>query len=42
MPFSILVDTQGKIIWEHTGYVPGDEKQMESEIQKAIKAATKS
>ncbi len=36
MPFSILVDTNGKILWEHTGYLPGDEAQMEVEIKKAL------
>ncbi|MBC8377399.1 MAG: TlpA family protein disulfide reductase [FCB group bacterium] len=42
MPFSILVDAQGKILWEHTGYLPGDEAQMESEIKKALAAQKKS
>ncbi|NQT62990.1 MAG: TlpA family protein disulfide reductase [Candidatus Marinimicrobia bacterium] len=42
MPFSILVDAQGKILWEHTGYLPGDEVQMESEIKKALAAQKKS
>ncbi|MCF7807954.1 MAG: TlpA family protein disulfide reductase [Candidatus Marinimicrobia bacterium] len=37
MPFSILVDAEGSIIWEHTGYIPGDEVTMEDEIKKAIK-----
>ncbi len=41
MPFSILVDPQGKILWEHTGYIPGDESQMENEIKKALKAPTR-
>jgi len=36
MPFSILVDANGKILWEHTGYLPGDEAQMELEIKKAL------
>ncbi len=36
MPFSILVNADGKILWEHTGYLPGDEAQMEIEINKAI------
>ena len=36
MPFSILVDANGKILWEHTGYLPGDEAQMEIEIKKTI------
>ena len=42
MPFSILVDAQGKILWEHTGYLPGDEAQMETEIKKALAAQKKS
>lgn len=37
MPFSILVDSDGQVIWEHTGYIPGDEIKMEDEIKKAIK-----
>ena len=36
MPFSILVDADGNILWEHTGYLPGDEAQMELEIKKAL------
>jgi len=42
MPFSILVDPSGKVLWQHTGYVPGDEKEMISEIEKALKSPTKS
>ncbi len=42
MPFSILVDAQGKILWEHTGYLPGDEAQMEAEIKKDLAAQKKS
>lgn len=40
MPFSILVDKEGRVIWQHTGYVPGDEKQMRLEIEKALKSAS--
>ena len=36
MPFSILVDAQGRILWEHTGYIPGDEKKMEAQIKRAL------
>ena len=32
MPYSILVDSEGIIVWQHTGYIPGDEKKMEAEI----------
>ncbi len=42
MPFSILVDPSGKILWEHTGYLPGDEAQMELEIKKALASQKKS
>ena len=42
MPFSILVDAKGKILWEHTGYLPGDEAQMENEIKKALAPVKKS
>ena len=42
MPFSILVDAKGKILWEHTGYLPGDEAQMEIEIKKALAPVKKS
>ena len=41
MPFSILIDAQGKILWEHTGYLPGDEVKMEQEIKKALTAEGK-
>ena len=36
MPFSLLINADGKILWEHTGYLPGDEAQMELEIKKAL------
>lgn len=29
MPFSVLVNSEGEIIWEHTGYIPGDEVELE-------------
>jgi|FLOH01.1.fsa_nt_gi cytochrome c biogenesis protein CcmG, thiol:disulfide interchange protein DsbE len=32
VPFSVLVDQNGNIIWEHQGYTPGDEKLMEKQI----------
>ncbi len=41
MPFSILVNREGDIIWEHTGYISGDETKMESEIQKALTSRKK-
>jgi len=25
----VLVNSEGEIIWEHTGYIPGDEVELE-------------
>ncbi|MCF6239552.1 MAG: TlpA family protein disulfide reductase [Candidatus Marinimicrobia bacterium] len=36
MPFSVLVNPAGQIVWQHTGYIPGDESKMEAEIKKAL------
>ena len=36
MPTNILVDRNGKIIWRHYGYLPGDEKKMEEKILDAL------
>ncbi len=32
MPFTLLVDGAGNIVYRHSGYVPGDEKILETEI----------
>ncbi len=36
VPTNILIDTDRTILWQHQGYLPGDEKIIESEIKKAI------
>jgi cytochrome c biogenesis protein CcmG/thiol:disulfide interchange protein DsbE len=36
VPTSILIDSNRSILWQHQGYLPGDEKIMEIEIKKAI------
>jgi thiol-disulfide isomerase/thioredoxin len=36
MPFSILIDTSGDIVYKHTGYLPGDEKKLMEEIDKLV------
>ena len=33
MPYTMLVDSTGKIVYRHSGYLPGDEKILETEIQ---------
>lgn len=36
VPTNILIDTDRTILWQHQGYLPGDEKIIESEIKNAI------
>ena len=38
LPFSVLLDRRGNILWSHVGYVPGDEKLVEEQILKAMEA----
>ena len=34
VPFTMLVDTNGKVIYSHRGYSQGDEIELEKQIQK--------
>jgi cytochrome c biogenesis protein CcmG, thiol:disulfide interchange protein DsbE len=36
LPFSVLIDKFGKIVSTRTGYLPGDEKEIQSDILKLI------
>lgn len=36
LPFSVLIDKSGKIVATRTGYLPGDEKDIENDILKLI------
>ena len=36
MPTNILINKDGKILWRHYGYLPGDEIDMEKEIRSAL------
>ena len=36
MPYTMLVDSTGKIVYRHSGYLPGDEKILETEIQSIL------
>jgi len=40
MPTNILINKDGKILWRHYGYLPGDEIHMEKEIRSALKIDT--
>jgi len=33
VPQTFLVDQSGKIVWTHSGYVPGDENELEEKIK---------
>ncbi len=37
VPFTLLLDTTGKIVFEHTGYAPGDELELEDQIKELKK-----
>jgi cytochrome c biogenesis protein CcmG/thiol:disulfide interchange protein DsbE len=37
VPFTLLLDKNGKIVYQHSGYVDGDEIILEEEIQKLSK-----
>lgn len=34
VPYTLLLDQKGNIVWTHSGYIPGDEKELEKEIAK--------
>ena len=38
LPYSLLIDRNGKIVYRQTGYVPGDEKKMEAEILQTLES----
>ena len=33
VPFMMLIDKNGNIVFEHTGYAPGDEMELEKKIK---------
>ncbi len=37
IPQTFIIDKSGKIVWTHSGYVPGDEDELEEEIAKLAK-----
>ena len=37
IPYTVLLDRQGKIIYTHSGYLPGIEKELEKIISRSIK-----
>jgi hypothetical protein len=32
LPYTLLIDTTGEIVYRHTGYTPGDEQELEQQI----------
>lgn len=36
VPTNILVNSEGEIVWQHQGYLPGDEVEMEKQIKKLL------
>jgi len=40
LPFSVLIDCNGNVLWNHVGYVPGDDKLFESHVLDVLKKKT--
>jgi len=36
IPLSVLYNNEGEVVYTHVGYLPGDEAELESEIQKVL------
>ena len=36
IPYSLLINEEGKIVYKNVGYLPGDEIKLEKEIQKLL------
>ena len=36
MPTNVLIDTEGKVLWRHYGYIPGDEENMDLQSRSAL------
>ncbi len=41
VPFTLLLDAKGNIVFEHTGYAPGDELELEEQIKAIAPAGEK-
>ena len=37
VPYTLLLDAKGNIVFEHTGYSPGDELELEDQIKDLVK-----
>ncbi len=33
VPYTMLVDEKGNVVWEHSGYAPGDELELEEKLK---------
>ena len=36
MPTNVLIDTEGKVLWRHYGYIPGDEENMDLQLRSVL------
>ena len=39
MPYSVLIDQSGSILYKHSGYAPGDERLLREEIEAACQSS---
>ncbi|MEE9161416.1 MAG: TlpA disulfide reductase family protein [Candidatus Neomarinimicrobiota bacterium] len=40
LPYTLLIDREGRIIYRHTGYLPGDEQALERQIALLLAASS--
>ncbi|MCB9745479.1 MAG: TlpA family protein disulfide reductase [Alphaproteobacteria bacterium] len=38
LPYTVLLDHNHKVIWQHQGYTPGDEEETEAKVKAAVDA----
>ncbi len=36
LPTTVVIDREGKVLYYHVGYSPGDEKEIEAQVRKAL------
>jgi peroxiredoxin len=36
LPYTVIIDKSGEVVWMHDGYVPGDDKLIEDAVRKAL------
>ncbi len=38
LPYAVIIDRKGEVAWRHSGYVAGDEKELEEQVKSILSA----